>query len=560
VLHVRRDGSVDVYVHQITRVLNRSGIEHCGEVAIPPGAALLQLRTIKQDETVVQPEISKYKSTVSMPGLSPGDAIEAEYVLHTFNDANYGRFEFGSFLAPILYSRFVVISSTDTPITVSPSAPATRVRASTPERIEEWEQNDISQSVVEAAMPPMGLLPYVEVQPVALQDWRNVREYYRNVVVKALSSGARVEHRAHAFTSSDPEERARQIYRYVTSRIRSTYPAIGENLPSADDTLAFGEGNRTVALLALYQAAGMHADLVMARDLGAQPAEHPALDPYNRPLVRLRFYDSNGKLSERFVDAESDHLAFGVVPPSFDRTRVLVVPLEPSQGPAAFLSLPNDISSEQSIAEGDIHVSNPGQISATLRVRLGATRAAQLRTTLLRLTQSQRQPFFEQMANRIFPGATDVVGRVRNEREPDLPLEFTLSCRSNNIVVFHGSHAELGQLVPELGLRKMYASEKSRRFPLYLDTTFIESARFKIHLPAGFHVDHLIPSWAAENRFGEYRVRVREVTGNVLEIERAFNIPGQVVTPDRYPEFAHFALQIDNAESERIGIERNHPN
>src|SRR5262249_58429474 len=53
-----------------------------GEVAVPAGAEVLELRTLKLHTGSFEPERSEHKSTISMTSLIPGDAIEIEYIQH----------------------------------------------------------------------------------------------------------------------------------------------------------------------------------------------------------------------------------------------------------------------------------------------------------------------------------------------------------------------------------------------------------------------------------------------------------------------------------------------
>ena len=113
-VRLNADGTADEYVHRLTRVLSKEGIAQYGEAAPPAGAELLELRTIKADGRVFEPELHEHKQTVSMPSLAPEDVIELEYVLHHASrealaeSPEIFRHAFGSFVAPILYSRFAV--------------------------------------------------------------------------------------------------------------------------------------------------------------------------------------------------------------------------------------------------------------------------------------------------------------------------------------------------------------------------------------------------------------------------------------------------------------------
>ncbi|HLK09043.1 MAG TPA: hypothetical protein VKV30_13900, partial [Candidatus Angelobacter sp.] len=123
---MQRNGAVSVYVHRITRPLNKEGISRYGEVALPHGADLLELRTIKSSGEVIEPELAHQKPTISMPALEPGDAIEEEYVMHYAAldqiPESSGSHTFGSFTAPILYSRLVLLSGPGAQIRVREQA------------------------------------------------------------------------------------------------------------------------------------------------------------------------------------------------------------------------------------------------------------------------------------------------------------------------------------------------------------------------------------------------------------------------------------------------------
>ena len=150
------DGSGAIYVHRITRVLDRDGIVQYGEVTIPQGAHVLELRTIKADLTLAEPELNQHKATISMPALAAGDSIEQEYIIR-FPDSDaleanpeVFEFAFGSFGAPILFSKFVLMAPPDTALGLQLDAPRETARSLSggiTARI--WERDNIAQSISE---------------------------------------------------------------------------------------------------------------------------------------------------------------------------------------------------------------------------------------------------------------------------------------------------------------------------------------------------------------------------------------------------------------------------
>jgi hypothetical protein len=105
-----------------------------------------------------------------------------------------------------------------------------------------------------------------------------------------------------------------------------------------------------------------------------------------------------------------------------------------------------------------------------------------------------------------------------------------------------------------LGLAGLYARTPTRKFPLYIESLFFESTVFHLHLPAGMDVRSVPADLAEKSEFGEYGVRFVR-SPHQLDIRRDFHIPVQVVSPEKYSAFVSFALQIDQAERQRITLD-----
>jgi hypothetical protein len=266
-------------------------------------------------------------------------------------------------------------------------------------------------------------------------------------------------------------------------------------------------------------------------------------------------------------------LGFGVLPPTISHEDALLVPVsEANLREALTLSLQNQkgdrsdaaplivpvpasVGDEQSIADGDITIDSDGNMTAQVTIHMGVARSAQIRGTLNGIEPGERQHFLEQVARRIFPGTMSAEGEIRNENDPERAVELQFSCRAPRLLSFNGHTAELDQLAPALGLRQMYGLGP-RQFPLYIDAPLIETATFRVHLPAGLRVVQRAADLRLHNELGEYSVEFRYPTESEIDIRRAFRIPVEVVAPDRFEEFASFARQIDAAEQQRITLAR----
>jgi hypothetical protein len=552
VISVQRSGAVSVYVHCITRPLSKEGISRYGEVVLPGGADLLELRTIKVSGEVIEPELVQQKATISMPALEPGDAIEEEYVMH-YPEADQmpegaGALTFGSFAAPILYSRLVLLGPADAKISVreQAAAPQPLVGENNGMVIRIWERNNISQTISESYLPAVNLLPTVTVAAAEKSD-----DQMRDALIDATRIGIHVNEAAaeiHLPQDLSETEKAKRLYHFVTNKMDSTGPNWADS--SAEDAFSSGQGSRTMGLMALARATGMRTGLVLARRIDQHCGKEHSLSCNTHPLVR--FWLSDGETVD--ADAESDDLPFGAIPPYLDLHDALLVSFQPDEDKRQeIMSSAGTISSEESAAEGNLTF-HDNDLVADIQVRLGSTRAQEVRSLLRNAGDHDRQAFFEQLAMRIFPGATSVVGSAMHENDPEQALRLSLHCTVQQFINRQSSTSEIEQLAPALGLAPIYAKTTGRKFPLYIESLYFESTVFHLHLPAGMDVRSLPADFAGKSEFGEYTLRF--VRGQrEVDIRRDFKIPVQIVARQKYASFRNFANLIDEAERQRISLE-----
>ncbi|MGE5322791.1 MAG: DUF3857 domain-containing protein, partial [Actinomycetota bacterium] len=307
VLKIHADGAASLYSHRVVRLLNREAIRQYGQITVPGSAELLELRTIKADGRVIEPELTNRRPAISMPALDPGDVIDEEFVSRypdwRLLPSGSFLFEFGSTEAPVMRSRLVLIGPRTDDMHVErrngmPQPDTTEISGNRLVRI--WRMDLLPPLPREPFSLP-GELPAIDVMAGKPID------RLREALMESTRIGPHImEGVLSQNTASNLSERekALRLYRFVTGRIDSTGPDFAAN--PAEDSLAAGEGSRTAVLLAMAHATGMKAALLLARKIDRECA--PSLDCYNRPLVRFRV---DGEIID--ADAEADDLAFGAL-------------------------------------------------------------------------------------------------------------------------------------------------------------------------------------------------------------------------------------------------------
>jgi hypothetical protein len=103
----RADGSVSLYVHTVTRIQTLVGAEEYGNISLAVNVQIIGRHLIKANQTV---------DDSSFLALSPGDAMEEEYVVNFIGDGGIAQhseafqFVFGSFKQPLVHAKFVVLT------------------------------------------------------------------------------------------------------------------------------------------------------------------------------------------------------------------------------------------------------------------------------------------------------------------------------------------------------------------------------------------------------------------------------------------------------------------
>ncbi|MFL6436423.1 MAG: DUF3858 domain-containing protein [Terriglobales bacterium] len=559
VVKLDHGGSAWVYQHTVTQVFDKKGIEEVGEVELPHAADLIELRTIKRDGTTVEPELSANKTTISMPSLTAGDAVEVAYLRHFNRQALASSPELLDFTFG--FPKSVTRSSRLTIIRDGAPAPllwqSPRLEQMTNERrgsvdITSLEAADVLPPAAEPASPHYEKSPQLIWLSVDASRPLNVLRRYRDQLIQATRITPRIQHVADSFHALSPHSKIAAAYQYVMSTVEDDSQSWQDaNSISAEESLEQADGNRALALVALLAAMDLQPDLEIAAEIGNYDAAASCVNfrCYTHPLVRVALPNSG---QEILLDTQLEGLSAGALSPEVEgQPAVLIRRLHDLTSELASVSRMTD---QRSLATADLHLDEDGGIHGSIHIRFGSLRGAQMRDTLRSMSANERQSYFEEVAGRILPNASGISGAVIHEQDSESPLELEIKT-APSVAHWKGADLELGQLIPALGLSRLYATLPERSANLLLEAPLVEESQFRIHLPPGTEASRLPAPTDLTSSFGEYHTDYK-VEGGVLRIVRSFRIPVQEITPGDYPAFSDFAMRIDNAEREQLQLHR----
>ena len=551
-------GGAWVYQHTVTQVLNKKGIARLGEVELPRAVDLLELRTVKPTGAYIEAELGDNKNAVSMPSLAEGDAIEIAYLQHFSSEALIASpeildFVFASKQSPTRSSRLTLIRDNVPEPLLWRSA---EVRC-----IHSEPTSDLGTTVWEVAN-----VPAVQDEPAAPQYERRPRLLWlamdrnqptdtvakiRDALINATKITFRIRELATELQSSS-ESGPSAAYRYVMTNVENETQNWREaNITSADESLEQGEGSRAATLIAFLSAMGYDAELALASERGKHDSTDacPGARCYIHSLVRVTVPGSG----QVVLDPEADNIAPGALSPEVEGEQALLISRS-RDSVWQYLVMPRS-TDQNSKATADLHLDDAGALSGKIHIRFGSFRSGQMRQMLRSVSAKGRQDFFEQIADRIIPTVEQVSATVSNEEDLGQLLEIELSIRAPRFGRWNHSDLQLEQMIPALGLSRVYGTLPERQQPVLLDTPLVETSEFVIHVPAGLEAVRKPNAVDLKSEFGEYHSEFK-AEATELKVTRTFRIPAQVVAPSRYREFSEFALQIDSAERELIQLRR----
>ncbi len=546
------DGASINVIHQIIELRSRDSLANYGEVGVPNGALLLNVRTIKADGRALVPELIAGKDSISMPSLEVGDCIELEYAQSYWppagdrKTANTERFYFQVPEAPLHESSLTI------------SYPAEWHDVVFDERNIETGRESRDGEVVTRHWVRTGSVPPAPQSQAPAPDewlpsvafsydytWADAVDYFTGYIAQKVVPTPEIEALARQLAGdrSSRTERARSIFRYVVDEIVAGGGFFGTPAAWA---VASGEGDRLALAVALFEAAGMEPEVVFIRPHDGDSTEPviPSTGLFDFTAIVLR----NG--TEIWLDPTVDDQPFNYLPPEIQGASGLVI-TGPRRG--EFITTPTWPEALE-VATIDLDVDLAADGSAIVRVRESVPlRSAPGFRQYLKYAQSEREVLqdIEGSIASSFSGAEVLRFEAANEGALDEPLQLEYAFAvphfanpSADGLVFEGA-------VFERDLLGAYGSMPERERDLLISRPLRETLRMTIRAADDMRAVELPTSH--ERSWGQLsasRSATRSEEGVV--VEREILLPIGRVSPEDYAEFRGVLADIRADQQLRI--------
>jgi Flp pilus assembly protein TadD len=545
------DGSYTERIHQVTQVLDTKGVERWGEVEVPAGAALLQLKTWKRDGRVLEAEDpGGDKRTLSAAGLEPGDYLEVEWmrgrpargpsVPGWSADPFYLRGED----LPFFHSTYVVAAPAGAlEVDARNLAAPAIVREGTRDvvRAEAWRvpglvpEPDSPAASEFFPMVQVGTGAGLEATALSVADTFSDR-IKTSREIESLAASVRRPPGSAAPLTGEP------LVRAAYEKVMESVEGSGSLGDQACQVLSRGRGSRTLVLVALLDALGFEARLALVRPFSADPAHFrfPRIDLYSQAMVRVRLGDRT-----LWLDPSVRWAPFGAIPSGSRDADALVLP-RPGESLQA-VRTPADAGEDRYEVELKIAVSPNGDAVLEGSERFTGFDAAGAKTALEQVDARGRRQVVEHGLGRSFRGLSLERVEVEGERRTGEPLVIRYRARVPGLARPTGGRLVIDAVPFPARLSVRFAQLGARETPLLLGSAERASVRIVVLPPPGA-TPVPSPTRDVTGAHGRYR-REEALQNGALVRKDQIELGRSRLPPAEYSTFVRFAAEVDEAQA-----------
>jgi tetratricopeptide (TPR) repeat protein len=548
---VHPDGSSEMLEHEILRIQSQEAVGKEAEQQ-PPAGLVLNLRVIKPDGSILEPEPVAGKSTLTMPHLEVGDYLEIEHITATPSEGPKGK----RYRGPHWFfreadkgywrSEFIVLTpkdkSVDIEVVGNVPKPLVADKGTFIER--RWRVEESPPAPEEPDSPnPREFLPSVRVGWGI--DLNDTLLRYVDAATEETPLDPRMRKVARDIVGKIPatkrDERARALYRWV-----------GEALQEANETdgrraITGRAGSRQAAFMYLVRLLGIPTELALVKSRIAMPpaGKMSEVDTYDNVVARL-----DTEVGPRWMVIRDKFAPFGYVPAELrGQPAIRLVDGTPRD------TTPTLGAADGVRLEGEALLKEDGSATVEIAQSYVGRMGIGLRAVFDRVPESKRNEFVEtRLLAANLPGARLRDLTIENSEDLALPLVLRLRAEVPQIARRVGDRMVLKSLFP-VNIAQV-ASLSVRQTPLLLASSSHVEVKFRITTPAGMSLPGSLPG--GELRDGDRSVTVADaVEGHAIVLRRLVDIPAGRVQPGaEYARFVSFTQQADRLLAKEIALGR----
>lgn len=547
---VHPDGSSEMLEHEILRMQSQEAVSKEAEQQ-PPGGLVLNLRVIKPDGSILEPETVAGKPTLTMPHLEVGDYLEIEHITATASEGGKGK----RYRGPHWFfreadkgywrSEFVVLTPKDRAVEIETVGNVPQPKISSKSTIVErrWRVDESPPAPEEPDSPsPREFLPSVRVGWGITLDDMLLR--YVDAASEETPLDPRLRKVARDIVGKIPasksDDRARALYKWVGEALQESGEADGRRV------ITGRAGSRQAAFMYLVRLLGIPIELALVKSRIAMPAvgKMSEVEVYDNVVARL-----DTDQGTRWMVVRDKFAPFGYVPAELrGQPAIRLVPKTPRD------TTPALGASDAVLISGRAFMKADGSASVELSQSYSGRMGIGLRAVFERVPESKRNEFVEtRLLGANLPGARLKHLTIKNADDLAAPLVLEMKADVPQIARMGGGSKMILKALFPVNIAQV-ASLAQRQTPLLLASSSHVEVQFEIQPPETFRLPGSLPT--GELKDGDRFVSVKDgVEGRSVMLRRVVDIPAGRVQPGaEYARFVAFTQQADQLLEREIAL------
>ncbi len=545
---VRSDGSSRLLEHEIVKIQSSEAITQFAEQNVGEGI-ILKARVIKQNGSILEPELVQGKPTITFPHVEIGDYIETERLFGTFVHAEGEAYEGPNWFfreQNVAYARseFIFIAPKDRAVEFAfhGGAPQPAVHDEGYFRVYHFRVDESPAAPNEPYSVPISeYLPNVHV------SWGLNLDRRLSVLSKRVLDTTPIDPRlvriakriVDAEAATGELERAKALYHWVMDNVRPAEEEDGRR------SVVGKKGNRWRAFVELCRALRIETQWALAKNslFPTPQGEAEKAAQFSENLLRV------GRGPFAWVQLNEQYAPFGYVP-----AHVRGMPGYLLKGlDAESVTIPTEGEEDRIVFEGTFKLAPNGAAEVTYDQIFAGRYGAALRQGLAEVGEGRTKDVIEtQILAKNLKGALLREHEVRFLDNLDVPMVIHMDAEVARFALKTGGKT-LSFEPPFAPRLSQFATLATRQTPFLMRTDQDWRVELRVELPPGAKASGVSK---AEIAFGQMTVSVKDrVEGQHLFIERRVRVPAGRVSPADYAQFVRFTRDADAALGREIRIE-----
>ncbi len=333
----------------------------------------------------------------------------------------------------------------------------------------------------------------------SLDDWKNVADWYRDLIRKNISSDDNILKKVKELTNgkSGQTRKAKAILEYLQDNMRYVSMSFGEHTvephPTSEIFSNMYGDCKDWSLLAkqMLNHAGIKADLCLFNDELAGDPEWglPSVSLFDHVILEVEL---DGK--KFFVDPQLKNFDFGQYPQDYNNAYLLVIQDEGYR----FANIPvASVRETKNIYKITCRLSSRGAASYNVIARLNTEYSNYLRLMWRNISQESRGRFFEELEAKFARG-----GRLTHSKLDGVDNRYGPLLLKFDIKSPHAYQKANGMIILNEPVDHYFPnpfSAKERTYPVFIPNDEMHRILIVYSIPEGYEVDYTPKDFSLKN-------------------------------------------------------------